>query len=237
MIVAAILVFLPAFLMFYYILKPYTYPAVEEPFFKDSTAFTLLFVGLIEGFFISAAYVGFNLMPNIILAIAFAFVQQLAILVVLNLKRFHSKSDTVFYGFSLGLGQGVGMGFGVTIYQISSVGNIENLDLLSWFLIISFITHQLLTTCSAGANIGEGIARLRILEFTSQAALASVLGMILWALSWSTAIDNSPIWFIFPTIMMVVSGYYFYKIIYLRLHLVVDDVLKLEGKKRKDIPR
>ena len=47
--IAGIGIFAPALLMLYYTLKKYTYPAVEDPFFKDSTMFTLFAVGLIEG--------------------------------------------------------------------------------------------------------------------------------------------------------------------------------------------
>ena len=54
MYIAGGVVFVPALLMMYYILRKYTYPAVEDPFFKDSTLFTLFAVGLIEGFVISA---------------------------------------------------------------------------------------------------------------------------------------------------------------------------------------
>ena len=63
--IAAAIVFVPALLMFYYILRGYTYPAVEHPFFEDSKVFTLFAVGLIEGFFISWFYVRFFDITNI----------------------------------------------------------------------------------------------------------------------------------------------------------------------------
>ena len=48
--IAGAIVFFPALVLMYRILKGYTYPAVEDPFFKDSTLFTIFAVGLIEGF-------------------------------------------------------------------------------------------------------------------------------------------------------------------------------------------
>ena len=101
--IAGVIALVPALFLLYYTLKGYTYPAVEDPFFKDSTMFTLFAVGLIEGLIISAFYVKMD-MSNIFIGILFAAIQVLFILVVLNLKRFHKKSDTVFYGFSLGMG-------------------------------------------------------------------------------------------------------------------------------------
>ncbi len=236
MIIAAVLVFVPALLMIYYLLKGYTYPAVEEPFFKDSTLFTLFAVGLIEGFIISAFYKFFITMwSNILVALAFAIIQQMAILVILNLKRFHGKSDTVFYGFSLGIGQGVGMAFGVTVTQLSTFTGLESVDLASWIFMIAFIAQQLLIMCSTGSTVGEGVARLRMGEFTMKGILACAFTMMMWAF---TVMMAGTIWLYIPAIIMVAfSVYFFYITTYKGLAGVVEDVLKLEGRKRKDIPR
>ena len=236
MIVAAILVFAPALLMIYYLMKDYTYPAVEEPFFKDSTLFTLFAVGLIEGFIISAFYKMFiSSWGNVLIGVAFALVQQLAILVVLNLKRFHRKSDTVFYGFSLGIGQGVGMAFGVTVTMLSVFTSFSDVDVTSWIIIVLFIAQELMLMCSTGATVGEGVARLRISEFTLKAILICVFCNIMW--SFTITFGSSLLWIIPAIVMIVAATYFFYVSIYRGLPGVVADVLKLEGKKRNDIPK
>lgn len=227
-------VFAPALIMMYYILKGYTYPAVEDPFFKDSTLFTLFAVGLIEGFFISAFYVRLDF-SNVLIGVAFAVIQVLLILVVLNLKRFHKKSDTIFYGFSLGMGQGVGMAFGMTASLLSVFKDFGDVDVYTVAIIAVFIAQELLLMCSVGATVGEGVARLRIGEFSLQGAMVCVLAMIFWTF----AVMGVDSWYWIPMsiLSLAVSAYYFYKKIHIGLSSIVAEILKNEGRRRKDIPR
>ncbi|MGN1044418.1 MAG: hypothetical protein ACI4Q9_00475, partial [Candidatus Methanomethylophilaceae archaeon] len=180
MYIAAAAVFVPALVMFYYVLRDYTYPKVENPFFEDSKVFTLFAVGLIEGFFISWAYVNFFDKSNLFVGVIFALIQVLALLVVLNLRRFHGKSDTVFYGYSLGIGQGVGVAFGVTVFLLSIAFLTDDVDIPTIAMAAAFIAQELLISSSVGATVGEGVARLRLMEYTSKAAVFSVSCMILW---------------------------------------------------------
>ncbi len=232
--IAGIGVFAPALLMLYYTLKKYTYPAVEDPFFKDSTLFTLFAVGLIEGFVISAFYTKLDF-SNMLIGIAFAIIQVLLILVVLNLKRFHRKSDTVFYGFSLGTGQGVGMAFGMTSTLLSVYEGIADVDVYTVAIIIVFVAQELLLMSSVGATVGEGVARLRIGEFALQGAMVCVLAMIFWTF----AVMGTDSWYWIPMSILsfAVSAYYFYKKIHLGLSSLVSEVLRIEGKNRRDVPR
>ena len=235
MIVAALIVFVPALLMFYFVLRGYTYPAVEQPFFEDAKAFTLFAIGLIEGFFISWFYVRFFDMTNIIVGVAFGIVQVLAILVVLNLKRFHSKSDTVFYGFSLGLGQGVGIAFGVSVFLLS-IAFIDEIDIMTVVMTVAFVAQELMLMCSVGATVGEGVARLRLMEYSTKAMLLSMVCMALWSLVF--AFDpNSYLWAIPMIGMVIASVFFFYDVIHKRLSVVVADILRSNGIVRKDLPR
>ena len=235
MIVAALIVFVPALLMFYFVLRGYTYPAVEQPFFEDAKAFTLFAIGLIEGFFISWFYVRFFDMTNIIVGVAFGIVQVLAILVVLNLKRFHSKSDTVFYGFSLGLGQGVGIAFGVSVFLLS-IAFIDEIDIMTVVMTVAFVAQELMLMCSVGATVGEGVARLRLMEYSTKAMLLSMVCMALWSLVF--AFDpNSYLWVIPMIGMVIASVFFFYDVIHKRLSVVVADILRSNGIVRKDLPR
>ena len=232
--IAAVIVFAPALLLLYYTLKGYTYPAVEDPFFKDSTLFTLFAVGLIEGLVIAAFYVRMD-MSNMLIGILFAVIQALLILVVLNLKRFHRKSDTIFYGFSLGTGQGVGMAFGISASFLSLFENIGDVDVYTWAIIAVVTAQELLLMGSVGATVGEGVARLRLGEFSLQGMMVCTLAMIFWTF----AVMGVESWYWIPMciLSLAVSAYYFYKKIHLGLSSIVSEVLRAEGKKRNDIPR
>lgn len=236
MVLALAMAAVPALVMFYYVLRGYTYPAVEEPFFKDSTVITLLVVGLIEGFLIAAFYTMFE-WTNPLYGVAFAFIQTVAVLLVLNLRRFHGKSDTVFYGYALGLGQGAGMSYGMVSLFINAAGGIDGMDGLSWAVAVMFLVMQLSLLSSIGANIGEGVARLRIGEFTMQAMLVNVAGMLLWTFVSTLSADNNILWVLPAVLMLALGVYYFYRTVYNGLSGVVADVLRLEGRKRGDLPR
>lgn len=236
MVLALAMAAVPALVMFYYVLRGYTYPAVEEPFFKDSTVITLLVVGLIEGFLIAAFYTMFD-WTNPLYGVAFAFIQTVAVLLVLNLRRFHGKSDTVFYGYALGLGQGAGMSYGMISLFINAADGIGGMDGLSWAVAVLFLVMQLCLMSSIGANIGEGVARLRIGEFTIQAMLVNVAGMLLWTFVSTLSADNNILWVLPAVLMLALGVYYFYRTVYKGLSGVVADVLRLEGRKRGDLPR
>lgn len=236
MVLALAMAAVPALVMFYYVLRGYTYPAVEEPFFKDSTVITLLVVGLIEGFLIAAFYTMFD-WTNPLYGVAFAFIQTVAVLLVLNLRRFHGKSDTVFYGYALGLGQGAGMSYGMISLFINAADGIGGMDGLSWAVAVLFLVMQLCLMSSIGANIGEGVARLRIGEFTMQAMLVNVAGMLLWTFVSTLSADNNILWVLPAVLMLALGVYYFYRTVYKGLSGVVADVLRLEGRKRGDLPR
>lgn len=236
MVLALAMAAVPALVMFYYVLRGYTYPAVEEPFFKDSTVITLLVVGLIEGFLIAAFYTMFD-WTNPLYGVAFAFIQTVAVLLVLNLRRFHGKSDTVFYGYALGLGQGAGMSYGMVSLFINAADGIGGMDGLSWAVAVLFLVMQLCLMSSIGANIGEGVARLRIGEFTMQAMLVNVAGMLLWTFVSTLSADNNILWVLPAVLMLALGVYYFYRTVYKGLSGVVADVLRLEGRKRGDLPR
>ena len=97
-----------ALVVMYVVLRRYTYPAVEQPFFSDPSLFFLFTIGLIEGTILFVAYT--YVFPwytvsglGLIVAILFGVVTELVKLVTLNLRRYSGKSDTVFYGFGLGV--------------------------------------------------------------------------------------------------------------------------------------
>ncbi len=86
---AAIMAFAPTLLVMYLVLKKYTYPAVEQPFFSDPTFFILFSIALVTGTILFAFYT--YVWSSIIYAILFAVIEILACVVVFNLKRFRAN--------------------------------------------------------------------------------------------------------------------------------------------------
>ncbi|MDR0779019.1 MAG: hypothetical protein LBE48_06265 [Methanomassiliicoccaceae archaeon] len=239
MIFAAIIGFGAALGLIYIVLRKYTYPAVEQPFFSDPAFFKLFTLGLIAG---TAVFVGYTFFQkswaSIVIAVLFALVFELVKLVILNLKRFHGKSDTVFYGFGLGVGVGCAFAFGFVFYASSwaiELLGTEGTDITMWIL-FGFIAIQTVILHSAtGMTIGEGIARRRPFEFLFQALIIGVAYQLLISQIWAG--HSEMMMYAFLVLSFLVAFGYFYHIVYRKLPNVIRDVLREEGKSRKDIPR
>jgi hypothetical protein len=237
MIIAAVLGLGAALALMYIVLRKYTYPAVEQPFFSDPSFFGLFTVGLVAG---TAIFVGYTFFQeswsSIIIAILFAMVFELAKLVVLNLKRFHGKSDTVFYGFGLGIGVGGAFSFGFAFYASSqAIAVFEGMDAASWALFAVIAVQTVLIHSATGMTIGEGIARRRPFEFLLQALIISVAYQLLVSQMFASSSDVAV--YAFLILSFLVAFGYFYHIVYKKLPGVIRDVLRMEGKTRKDIPK
>ena len=65
--------------------------------------------------------------------------------------------------------------------------------------------------------------------------MVCTLAMIMWTF----AVMGVDSWYWIPMslIALAVSAYYFYKKIHLGLSSIVSEVLRIEGNKRKDVPR
>ncbi|HKM13334.1 MAG TPA: hypothetical protein VJY42_00185 [Candidatus Methanomethylophilaceae archaeon] len=232
---AAVIGIAPAMVLMYIVLKKYTYPAVEKPFFSDPSFFGLFVVGMISGTILFAVYTYFwgNVIIN---AILFAILECMIVLVVLNLKRFHGKSDTVFYGYGLGLGFGATMSMGMIYFLMAIVTSSgESVDASGYIILMIMAISKTLILSAVGLTIGEGIAKLRLMEFTMQAILVNMvyqLVMVPWFMysgEWSGYLALG--------LGLVIALAYFYKTAFLDLPRVIRMVLRQEGKKRNDIPK
>ena len=225
----------PALAMMYLIVRNYTYPKVEQPFFSDASFFLLFFVGLVAGsaLFFAMRVLGFA--SNIIYMVLMSVIEVMAMVVIMNLKRFRGKSDSVFYGYALGLGIASGMSMGICYSMAALLGDI-GLDASIVILFVIAITIVLIMG-ACGTNVGEGIARHRVMEFSLQALLLLVAyNMLLTGLIQNG--DSGGVMFYACAILMVVlSVAYFYRTLMIKLPGVVREVLKMEGKKRSDIPK
>ena len=225
----------PALAMMYLIVRNYTYPKVEQPFFSDASFFLLFFVGLVAGsaLFFAMRVLGFA--SNIIYMVLMSVIEVMAMVVIMNLKRFRGKSDSVFYGYALGLGIASGMSMGIC-YSMAVLLDDIGLDASIVILFVIAITIVLIMG-ACGTNVGEGIARHRVMEFSLQALLLLVAyNMLLTGLIQNG--DSGGVMFYACAILMVVlSVAYFYRTLMIKLPGVVREVLKMEGKKRSDIPK
>src|SRR5574344_2187344 len=107
-----------ALVLMYAVLRNYTYPKIEEPFFSDPTLFKIFTVGLFEGTLLFDLYTYLWQLFTVgglgfVVAILFAVIIEYVKLVTFNLKRCSGIPDPIFYGVGLGLGWGVSMAFGM----------------------------------------------------------------------------------------------------------------------------
>lgn len=223
-----------ALVLMYAVLRNYTYPKIEEPFFSDPTLFKIFTVGLFEGTLLFVLYTYlwqfFTVVGlGFVVAILFGAIIEFAKLVTLNLKRFSGISDTIFYGFGLGLGLGAAMAFGMVYYWLKG-----ELDVTSTIMVVMLALQYLLLGAANGVVVGEGIARRKPMEFTLQAVLYSAAFHLIIIPFY---METDVIWIKYVALIAAsaLAVFIFYRAIYRRLPKVVDDVLKMNGKTRNDI--
>ena len=224
----------PALALMYLIVREYTFPRVEQPFFSDPTFFSLFIVGLVEGSVLFVLLRMFGFASNIIYMLLFAAVEILAMFVVMNLRRFRGKSDSVFYGFGLGLGMSSGLATGIC-FTLASV--VDHLDASAITMVVISVSLALMLG-ACGTNVGEGIARNYPTQFILQALLIlAAFNIALTVVLQGGEIGGQITYYACQVLLLLISGFYFYRMMRVKLPGVVKDVLKMEGKKRDDIPR
>lgn len=174
MLIAAAIGIAPALALMYWTMRDYTYPRVQKPFFDDRKLFPMLAVGMVIGVVIYTVQNSFN-MAFILYALIFALLEELVKLVVLNLKRFHGKLDTPFYGLVLGLGIGSTMAFGavwVTILSFASAG--QTLAITDYLVLIVVAVQFVLLNGATGAIIGIGAATGYPFNYFANATLTHI---------------------------------------------------------------
>ena len=223
-----------ALVLMYAVLRNYTYPKIEEPFFSDPTRFKIFTVGLFEGTLLFVLYTYLWQLFTVVglgfvVAILFGAIIEFAKLVTLNLKRFSGISDTIFYGFGLGLGLGAAMAFGMIYYWLKG-----ELDVTSTIMVVMLALQYLLLGAANGVVVGEGVARRKPMEFTLQAVLYSAAFHLIIIPFY---METDVIWIKYVALIAAsaLAVFIFYRAIYRRLPKVVDDVLKMNGKTRNDI--
>ena len=224
--IAAALGLGPALVLMYLVLRKYTFPAVESPFFSDPRFFKLFVVGLFEGTVLLVIYTFFIRDPVMIVLLAVVF--EMAKLVTLNLKRFAGQSDTIFYGYGLGLGLGCAFAFGL-IFYFSSQADMEVLD---WAMVLMMGLVYIFVQASTGTTIGEGVARKKAWEFLFQALFISVATSALMAAFYYMSDNEMLMWLPLIGALALAIGYFYY-MHFVKLPAIVREILRNEARRPK----
>ena len=238
--IALLVGFAPMFLLMDIVMKNYTYPRVENPFFKDSTFFIMMTVGIFEGVFIFFGTWVLGLLGSpvsIIYMILVAIIELMAMVVVMNLKRFRGKSDSIFYGYGLGLGMAAGIATGFAYVLCMAAQNpdtplVDPVPVIVQVICLSISLNLMISSC--GTNVGEGIARHLPMQFMLQGAIPLAAFNMLMAVVFFT--ESLLMMFVVLIAMVALGAYYFRKCLFTRLPAIVREVLKMNGIKRDDIP-
>ena len=210
---------IPALIIMYISLKGY------EGYYKDKIMFLTFIAGIIMGF-IAAFVQSFTISLSIIFIIVLSFFDQLFKTIVLNLRRFQTKSETPIYGLSLGLG----FGSSFTPFMIIATAAISTNNIY----ILTFITIGsvgiILFHGATGAYIGFGVfqgklTRFLIISILLQLPFNLLLGLMI---SYSN-IDTLNIQIIFVCLVIVYGLLSFFYVIKKVLPLII---IQIERRKR-----
>lgn len=120
-------------------------------------------IGIIAGF-LTVVLEGRTELPNdlfsiVLFVIIFSFLEQIIKTAVLNLKRYHEKPSTIFYGFSLGLGFG-------SIYPLFLMLSLSSeLEINVYITILIGSIGLIILHGLTGLLIGYGIYKGRLIQY------------------------------------------------------------------------
>ncbi|QHK16891.1 hypothetical protein JS82_01590 [Methanomassiliicoccaceae archaeon DOK] len=224
----------PALILMYLGVRNYTYPKVEQPFFSDPTFFILLVVGMIAGSILFFAMIAMGFASNVVYMVILAAIEAMVLVVVMNLKRFRGKSDSMFYGYALGLGMSCGLSTGIVFVTASTV---ETFDASVIVLVLISVSMSLMLG-ACGTTVGEGIARHRVMEFALQAMIPLIIyNILLTVLLQGGELGGMVAYYVCAAVALVFGAVLYYRTMLIRLPQIVREVLKMEGKKRDDLPK
>ncbi|MDD1773476.1 MAG: hypothetical protein LUQ14_02500 [Methanomassiliicoccales archaeon] len=226
MLIAGAIGFAPAMILMFWTLRDYTYPKVEKPFFEDKKAFGLFAVGMVLGVAMYAAQSWFPLQV-VYVALAFALVEELVKLMILNFPRFQRKLDTSFYGLAIGLGIGSTMGFGAAFVGLHFV---ESVSAWTMLIVVLLAVQLVLLNASTGATIGVGVTRGAPWAFFAQATLVHISYSLLMILFYMNPDVLGYAGFF--AALAVVVGYYIYVHSRMLPKVVEDGISSLVSKSK-----
>ena len=229
--IAVTMAFVPALMLMYLMLRPYTYPATEYPYFSDPSFFMLFAVGLVAGtiLFLVFSYI----LGNIITLIVYALIQVMVIVACMNLKRYRGKSDSIFYGYGFGLGAGATTGTGLIYWLANSADRLGgSLGFEDYLVLLILALAMILQFSSVGVTVGDGIARHIPMQYAVQAMIYNV---VFWAVFWIALYNvDSTTYFILASIMcLAISAGYLMYAFKREVVLMVREVDRMNAKAAK----
>jgi hypothetical protein len=232
--VAVAMAFIPTLMLMYIMLRPYTYPATEYPYFSDPSFFILFAVGLVVGtiMFLVFSYI----IGSILALIVYALIQVMAVVVCMNLKRYRGKSDSIFYGYGFGLGAGATTGTGLIYWIADSADRLGGaLGAGDYMILLVLSLSMILQFSSVGVTVGDGIARHIPMQYAVQAMIYNV---IFWAVFWIALYNvDSFTYFLLASLMcLAISAGYLMYAFRREVALMVREVdrMNAKGKKSRD---
>ncbi|MDH7508083.1 MAG: hypothetical protein QHH00_01635 [Methanomassiliicoccales archaeon] len=220
LLIAGAIGFASSMALMFWTLRDYTYPRIEKPFFDDRKVFGLFALGLVLGIVIFSAQTYFPL-AVVVVALAFALVEELIKLIILNIPKFQKKPDTGFYGLALGFGIGSTIAFGAVYLTLSFIDEI-NIWAASTTMILAL--QIVFLHGSTGATIGIGVARGTPWGLFAQAALVHLVYNLMMIPFYMSEFTFGALLFIIAFIFLV--SYY----LYVHYRLIPDFVFELISK-------
>lgn len=205
--IAAAMAFIPTMILMYVLLRKYTYPHTEHPYFNDPQFFILFAVGLIAGTIMFLAYT--YIMNSLVGVVLYALIQCILLVAVMNLKRFRGHSDSIFYGFGFGLGAGCAGGTGFIFYITSATDKLgESVDPAGYVFLFVAAVAMIAQYSAVGINVGEGIARHYPMQFTVQAMIAN---LVFWVIVTIALFNSDSVFmYVMAAAALVISAAYLY---------------------------
>lgn len=228
---AAALAFIPALLLMYLLLRPYTYPAAEHPYFSDPSFFWLFAVGLIAGTILFLVYT--YIASSFVTVIVYSLIQVMVVVAVMNLKRYRGKSDSIFYGFGFGLGAGATTGMGLIYWFANSAdilgGSLTAADYFFLFVLSISMTFQY---SAVGITVGDGIARNIPMQYAVQ---AMIYNLVFWAVFSITLLNSATDVYLYAAagMCLAISAFYLYYARRKEMDVMVLEVDRMARKGKK----
>ncbi len=219
--IAAAMALVPTLLMMYILLRKYTYPHTERPYFSDPSFFWLFAVGLVAGtvMFLVYSYI----MGNIVAVIVYALIQVLVPVAAMNLKRYRGKSDSVFYGLGFGLGAGGATAVGFIYYLATSVSILgDSLDIGGWAILFVLAMSMLFQYSAVGTTVGEGIARHDPMHFAVQAMIYNAVYWVVFSIMLMNT--NSIVMYVMAVAVLAISVFYLWFAYTKEIAAIADEV-------------
>lgn len=229
--IAAALAFIPALLLMYVFLRPYTYPATERPYFSDPSFFWLFAIGLVTGTILFLVYT--YIANSFITVIVYSLVQVMAVVVVMNLKRYRGKSDSIFYGFGFGLGAGATTGMGLIYWFATSAQLLgDSMSVVDYAFLFVLSIAMIFQYSAVGITVGDGIARHVPMQYAVQ---AMIYNLIFWVVFAITLLNSATELYLYGVAVMclVISAMYLMYTYRKEIPAIIADVDRMNRKDKK----